>query len=96
MSEHAFPDLRNKALAVYLRNRSAEYANIIEYPEFEMQGGRVFLVGTVANCVPYGTWNAGARTAIAWDEVEQYIVFDSVEEYLDRCSKHSRGWRFWR
>jgi len=27
----------------------------------------------------------GCRFRVAWDRVEAYLVFDSVEDYQDRC-----------
>jgi hypothetical protein len=46
---------------------------------FEVMGGRLFACGTVPEGVIAGYDNK--NIAIAWEQVEQFYAFDSVEEW---------------
>lgn len=50
-------------------------------PCVEMQGKRLFVVGTVPSWTSSSNWAAGSQSAIAWDRVNDYIVFDTLEKY---------------
>jgi hypothetical protein len=83
------PDFTNKILLIYLCDRPDEHNVLIKNAAFVDQGGRVFLVGEFAEDTTANDWAAGVQTAIAWDRVEQYLVFDSIEDYFARVSA---GW----
>lgn len=57
---------------------------LIANPKWERQGGRLFLVGTVPRKGSQDDWMYGLPTAIAWDRVQDYVVFVSPEDYLQR------------
>ena len=62
----------------------------LEHPRWETQGGRLFLVGTVPRGDSTGDWCQGVVGAVAWDQVSDYLVFDSVEDYQTRLKIHAR------
>ncbi len=72
------PNLEGKILLIYLMHSGGEHFTVIEQPRFDLQGDRLFLVGRLA---PYkGGWGHGLPTAVAWDAVQQYFVFESLEQ----------------
>jgi hypothetical protein len=89
MYDIRFPDFSDKIVLVYLANRSDDHSIVIEHPTFEIQGGRVFIVGQFAEGTTSNDWASGVQTAVSWDAVEQYLVFDTIEEYFSRISQ---GW----
>jgi len=78
------PDFAGKVLA--LTTGSGGEGLVLASPWFERQCGRVFLVGTVP--LQPGNWTSGSPGAVAWDAVLEYLVFDTVDEYLERAAKH--------
>jgi hypothetical protein len=67
-----------------------EYSYTVDRPHFEMQGGKLFLIGTVPRGVSSGDWIEGAVRAVAWDRVTDYLVFDSVEHYRKGLAKFEK------
>ena len=48
----------------------------------ETRGERMFLVGTsIPGQKSVKEWTDGVRRAIAWSAVEEYLLFDSPEDY---------------
>src|SRR6266536_257905 len=97
MSEDQLPEFSGKLVLVYFKGSGASAAAVghfIHSPTFKMQGGRLFLVGTLATVDGQG-WN-GAHTAIAWDSIEKYVVLDSMADHNARLSgpqkQQKRGW----
>ncbi|MBW1988715.1 MAG: hypothetical protein JRI97_04125 [Deltaproteobacteria bacterium] len=84
--ETVLPDLRGKIVVLYLVNRSLDHVAVMEDPHFEMLGNRLFIIGTVPEGTSPNDWAAGVTSNVAWDRVEEYLVFDSLEEYLSRAS----------
>lgn len=82
------PDFTGKVLSIVLKG--AEWTRAIQDPHFELQCGRLFLVGTSPREASTRDWIAGSRYAVAWDSVLDYAVFDSVDEYLDRLRRFDR------
>jgi hypothetical protein len=78
-TEPKLPDFGGK-LVMAIFNRPGEDHTVIQNPRFEEQGGRLFLVGTIPAGVIPGF--DGLPAAVAWENVEQYIVLQSVEQYL--------------
>lgn len=76
------PNFRDKVLSVLCVNEDT--SQLIANPTFEMQVGRVFLKGTIPKDSSRDNWMEGLTAAIAWDTVEDYVVFDSIEDYLTR------------
>ncbi len=83
----SYPDFTGKVVAVYLANRPEEHTVVLQSPTFQIQADRLFLVGEFAESTTANDWAAGVTTAVAWDHVEQYLVFDNVEEYFSRLSQ---------
>jgi hypothetical protein len=79
------PPLRGKTIVVYLRDHSPEYPVVLSDCMLEQRAGRVFLVGA-SQPVQTGAadWTNGIRRAVAWDAVDQYLLFDSASEYHSR------------
>ncbi len=62
----------------------------VENPHFEMQGDRLFVVGTVPKGASNSDWAIGVPCAVAWSAVEDYMVFESVQDYTKRLAKSRR------
>lgn len=77
------PDLSGKLICIYMTGRSqARY--ILQDVSFDIQGGRLFVVGRIPEDYDkYVTWAKGKPAAIAWDCVDYYILFESVEQFRE-------------
>ena len=62
----------------------------VENPRFEMQADKLFVVGTVPRGASASDWAIGVRCAVAWSAVEDYMVFESVQDYTKRLAKSRR------
>ena len=69
------PDFSKKVVSCGIIGN--EHTSAVERPRFEMQGGRLFLVGTVPRGGSSRDWSAGVVSAVAWDQVTDYLMFDS-------------------
>ncbi len=78
------PDFTNKVISVSIAGE--EDGRCIENPRWETQGGRLFLVGSVPRGGSTNDWCDGIPSAVAWDQVTDYLVFDSAEHYLLRLA----------
>ncbi len=79
------PDLRGKTLVVRTASRPLACPLILGGCSFETHGSRLFLSGTNVPHAPNSyTWTDGIRQLVAWEAVEEYMVFDSVEDYHSR------------
>jgi hypothetical protein len=79
------PDLTGKTLVINTKGRPLQFALILGGCSFETQAGRLFLSGTNIPHAPNTyNWTDGVRRLVAWDEVAEYMVFDSVEDYHSR------------
>ena len=87
MQELYFPDFGTKVLLIYLVDRSPDESIVLQNASFEIQGGRPFIIGEFAEGASANDWVAGVMTALAWDTVQQYFVFDSMEDYMARASQ---------
>jgi hypothetical protein len=80
------PKFTDKVLAVYLIGREGVVTNIIRNVHMEEQAGRFFLVGETVENPNQPQPFAGLRNAVAWDQVAEYIVLDSVEDLYHRLN----------
>ena len=87
MNPMTFPKLSDKVILIYLKARPPDDNVLLSDARFETQGGKVFLVGEVAEGGSANDWVAGIQTAIGWDCVEQYFIFDTMTDYLNRVSR---------
>lgn len=81
-----YPDFRGKAVVLFCRGRDIAFPIVLAYPRFEVQAGRLFLVGVTPPRDSVGEWADGVPRGVAWECVDTYVLFDSVEEYLMRLS----------
>src|SRR5262245_11662858 len=81
LAQDAF-SLRGKTLAISTRIRPLDTPAILSDCFLETRAGRLFLVG-MGQPSRQGAkeWTAGVRQAIAWDAVEEYLVFQSPQDY---------------
>ena len=85
-SQDSLPDFTGKVVVVYHAGSRDPYSSsALISPRFERQGGRLFLRGEPAPGDTPNDWALGCRFCVAWEVVEAYLVFDSVEDYQDRC-----------
>jgi hypothetical protein len=86
------PDFTGRAVLVWTRNRPLVSPMILTDCRFERQGGRLFLLGTSRSSRSWLTeWDDGTLRAVAWDAVDDYLVFDSLAAYFARWSPPSSG-----
>lgn len=78
-------DISNKIVFIYKIRSSNDVALL--NPRFEIHFDRVFLVGVVPDGGSASDWLSGLTTYVAWDEVEEFVIFDSLEEYYSRLSR---------
>ena len=76
------PDFSMKVVTFGIVGDDHGYA--VENPRFEIQAGRLFLVGTVPPGGSTRDWSEGALIGVAWDKVTDYLVFDSAKDYWKR------------
>jgi hypothetical protein len=82
------PDLTSKVVSLTLAGE--EWARVLVHPRWEVQGDRLFLVGTIPPGGSTNDWLAGVTDAVAWDHVAAYSLFDSPEHYAKRLAIHYR------
>jgi len=84
------PRFDDKVVSVVCANEDT--GQLIYSPQFERQGGRMFIVGSVPNESSQDNWMEGLTTAIAWDTVQDYVVFDSMADFIQRLKSRKRRW----
>jgi hypothetical protein len=82
------PALHEKVVSVTLSGE--EWARVLVHPKWEVQAGRLFLVGTVPPGGSTNDWLAGVTDSVAWEFVSAYTVFDSPKEYAKKLAIHNR------
>ena len=87
LKELFFPDFSGKIVLLYLENRASEDSVVLENAAFQIQGDKIFLVGRIAEGTTPNDWASGVDTAVSCDSIEQYLVFDSLQEYMDRVAR---------
>ena len=94
MSISTLPNFTGKVLAVYLVGREGVVTNIMCDVHIEEQAGRLFLVGETVENPSQPLPFAGLKNAVAWDQVAEYVVIDSVEDLYHRLNIKStkKGW----
>ena len=85
------PDFEGKVVSVVCTNEDT--GQLIRSPEFKMQGGRLFMVGTVPEDASQDNWMENLPCAIAWDTVQDYVIFVSMADYLTRLHSRRRKWK---
>jgi len=81
------PDLVGKTVVVHTRIHPVSMPSILGDCRFESQAGRLFLVGVRQPCSPHTpSWTDGILCCIAWECVEEYLVFGSLADYYGRLN----------
>src|SRR5689334_9977658 len=80
-----YPEFRGKLVAFHIRAKRDHH--LLSDPVFAVQGGRLFVTGTIP---ALGFWTDGLPAAFAWDLVEHYYVYESVEDYRSRCETYKK------
>ncbi|TWU05409.1 hypothetical protein [Allorhodopirellula heiligendammensis] len=75
----SLPDFCDKVVGFYC-GPNPRYSIAIISPVPEIQGARIFYTGIAAPREPV-RWDSGLLTAIAWDTVSSYTVFETEAEY---------------
>jgi hypothetical protein len=87
MASLTFPDLYDKVVLIYLKGRPPDDSVLLVNARFDVQGGKPYIMGEFAEGASANDWVAGITTGIAWDCVEQYFLFHSMEDYMNRVSR---------
>jgi hypothetical protein len=82
-----YPDFRRQTVVLFCRGRAEVYPIVLANPRFEMQAGRLFLLGVTPQRDSVGGWADNVPRGVAWAAVESYLVFPCTREYLARLSK---------
>jgi hypothetical protein len=90
------PDFKGKILVVYTLNppQAMQNGTALEYTEFKTFGNRLFIVGRVPD-IGSDEWDSNLQTAVAWDAVQSYLVFDSKQDYITRLQKGRLATKKW-
>ena len=90
MEKENLPDFDGKLLVLYVSGAPPSFENgtFLEFASFTAYGGRLFVVGRMPSM--RGEWFANIQSGVAWDSVNHYLVFDSVEDYHDRVPQAGR------
>jgi hypothetical protein len=84
------PQLAGKVLSVLCTGEDT--GQLIYDPCFQEQGGRLFMVGTVPKEASRDNWMEGLPCAIAWDTVQDYVIFASMDDYIARLEAPRKRW----
>jgi len=89
MKTQQFPSFRGKIVLFY--RRSFDRSSLLKNINFQTHAGRLFVCGAVAPEGSAYNWARGLSIAVAWEEVAEYIVFNSAADYKRRAGSN-RGW----
>jgi len=78
MKEIDYPDFSDKCLSI--RIEGSDHSFDLCNPKFELQAGKLFLIGKVPKGSSASNWDVGKMNAVLWDQVRSYLIFDSEEE----------------
>jgi hypothetical protein len=59
----------------------SEHSHDLHDPFFELQAGRLFLVGTIPQGSSASGWDSNQIGAVAWESVRSYVLFESLETF---------------
>ena len=90
------PDFTGKILVLYAQNpgQAMQNGTALEYPEFKTFGNRLFIVGRVPD-IGSDEWDSNLQTAVAWDAVQSYLIFESKQDYIVRLQKGRLAGKSW-
>ncbi len=73
------PNFSGKCLSISIMRD--ETSHDLYDPHFEIQGDRLFIVGTIPKGSTSSDWVANCQGAVAWDQVTDYFIFESLDEW---------------
>jgi len=79
------PDFSGKVISVKLEDDEINYDFYDSH--FEMQGDRLFLIGTIPHDSTRSNWSENCMGAIAWECVTAYVVLDSLDAWHKAVKK---------
>lgn len=90
-NEIGLPDFTDKIVVFYLSSPPHPIVDgiAVELPSFAKYEGRLFVIGRIPELAG-DDWVTNLTTAVAWDAVISYLVFDSREDYIKRMSGADR------
>ena len=88
MSNSTYPDFSGKAILFDTIGKLSDEAFLVENVKFEIQAGKLFITGNMANAGGSDNYSRGLPVGIAWDQIQSYIVFDSVQQFIQRKDEY--------
>ncbi|HUR42182.1 MAG TPA: hypothetical protein VM240_13540 [Verrucomicrobiae bacterium] len=76
------PNFETGVLSLWMRGSQSTVRMV--GPRWETIGGRLYLVGTWAENLERVDALAGCDNAVAWDQVDEFLIFKSIDEYERR------------
>jgi hypothetical protein len=89
MKPSKLPDFSGKVVYVALAG-GERYNLTIASPHWEDHSGRLFLVGQVPPGGSSKDWCLGRVSGVAWDQITDYVVFDSLKDYHEHLGPFRR------
>ena len=74
-----YPDFSGKYISITIKDD--EISHDLFDPKFENQAGRIFITGITPHGATESNWVSGIKSAVAWDRVTDYFLFDDIESY---------------
>ena len=90
MPKDNLPDFAGKVVVFYTANapRAIRDGTVLEFASFTEYGDRLFVTGRIPAAYSKDTeWVSNLQAGIAWDDVMQFMIFDSPEDYVNRAGR---------
>lgn len=94
MQRDDLPDFTGKLEVFYTSSapRGIQDGVLMEFISFAEHGGRLFVTGRLPEVATKDLdWVSNLQTAIAWNDVTNYVVFNSREDYVARVKTAPRS-----
>lgn len=75
------PNFTNKVISLSLYDDDSNHD--LMNPYFETLGDRLFITGHIPAGATDSGWTEGKLSAVAWESVMEYVVFDDVADYTN-------------
>ncbi|WPD22940.1 MAG: hypothetical protein SD837_22500 [Candidatus Electrothrix scaldis] len=85
MNKDFIPDFSGKCISMMLIDE--EHSHDLHDPYFEYQGGRLFIIGIIPEMATVSGWTGNQIGGVAWDRVRDYVLFGSLEAYIEAVHK---------
>ncbi|MBS3797347.1 hypothetical protein V1358_11425 [Pseudoalteromonas sp. YIC-656] len=79
MDKEYMPDFSGKCISMRLVDSDCSH-DLVD-PKFEVQAGRLFIVGIIPEGASESNWDANQLGAVAWEQVRNYTLFDNLASY---------------